>query len=92
MHNGLYSYEVTLGLFESKATLAQRGWRLILYSWRWSLALLSATAYMQLSHGPFANRWLFDYKLPSATSSQITVQCTGALFSIGRPSSTRMAE
>lgn len=36
--------------------------------------------------------WLFDYKLPSSTRSQIIVQSAGALFSIGRPSSTRIAE
>lgn len=87
MHNVLDSCEVTL----VKGNV-QRGWHLVLYSWNWSLSLLSATAYMQLSHGPFANCWLFDYKLPSATRSQIIVQSAGALFSIGRPSSARIAE
>lgn len=47
---------------------------------------------MQLSHGRFANRWLFDYKLPLAAKSQIIVPSAGALFSIGRPGSTWFAE
>lgn len=50
-----------------------------------------ATAYMQLSYGPFASRWLSDYKLSSATRSQIIVHRAEALFSLGRPSSTGIA-
>lgn len=77
--------------FLAYSKAVHRGLHLILYSWNWSLLLLSATAYMQLSHGTFANRRLFDYKLLSTTRSQIIVQTTGALFSIGRPSSAWLA-